>query len=231
MQPLYPIPSGMQPSVQPGPDSPATAGHTHLFRSVATHLSPPVAVYFKQDYPPPAMCYHQSLLCARPINPVAHVRPALYPPPLRIPVNSTTEMEAVIPAYSPNPLLWETAAFGQTDTNKETDVTRIAKPLNTGWAGEADSTQSTTAKTYKKVSDPGKKTRTRVRYTPAQLHVLRKQFGQTPFISREEADRLASNLEIKTNSVINWFTNERRRVRAGHSSSAKSWFQFHKSQQ
>lgn len=123
MPPINSTPSGKQPV----PDSPATGRHMHLLRPVATHLPLPMAVCFREDYPPPATCCQTPWL-ARPIHPVANVRPTLYPFSMRIPANSTTEMEAVTPANSPNPLLRATATFDQADTSEETDVTRIAPP-------------------------------------------------------------------------------------------------------
>ncbi len=223
MHPFYPTPFGEQRfCVQPVPNSSATGGRVRLSRPAATQLLPPMAVHFNQDYPPQAMGYPQPSWFARPINPVADVRPALYPFSLRFPVNSTTEMDPVTPANSPNPPLWETTAFDQTDTNnEEADVTGIAKPLNTSWSSEADSTQSSKVKADKKVNYTGKRVRTRINYTAAQRHVLRKQFDQTPYITREEASRLASNLEIEISSVFNWFRNERRRAKVRHSSSAR----------
>ena len=53
----------------------------------------------------------------------------------------------------------------------------------------------------------------RKRFSPEQIRVMSERFRQNRYISREVAAQLANELNIKTQSLLGWFTNERKRTR------------------
>ncbi len=153
---------------------------------------------------------------ARPISPVADARPILcqVDTSRETHAHASAQTEAVTHVRSPNLAPRETVITDQTNTSEMSDtvaIDNVGESLNSNDSNNKASEPNRSQLTNRKTTKTGRRHRTT--FSLKQLRVMRERFGQNQYISREEATELAKELKVRVSSLLDWFGNQRTRIR------------------
>ena len=177
--------------------------------------------YFNQYYPSP---YDYPIHVGYPgyhppfvgwsVNPVPGVSPQMYPmnTATRAPADPPTRIEAETTANAPTPSPNRAASSHQATVNVETEADGVSNSGCDDVVAKTDSRRPTRRAAIK-ARNNSLGIRRRVTFTTEQLAIMRHRFQINPYIKRLEAGKLAKELGVAAQSLVIWFSNERRRVR------------------